>query len=59
MFNYNKFKIEATLEEEEVGCRRDHEANKEEYMDHPCMISSPLPLGGVIHNPPRVVEIFH
>jgi hypothetical protein len=30
MFNYNKFKIEATLEEEEIGCRRDHEANKEE-----------------------------
>jgi len=52
MFKYNKFKIETTLEEEEVGCRQDHGANKEEYMDHPCMISSPLPLGRVIYNPP-------
>jgi hypothetical protein len=29
-------------EEEESSCRRDRGANKEEHMDHPYVISSPL-----------------
>jgi hypothetical protein len=28
-------------------------------MDHPCVISSLLPLGEVLHNPQWVVHIFH
>jgi hypothetical protein len=41
----------ALEEEEEVGCCQDRGANKEEHMDHPCVISSPLPLGRVLHSP--------
>jgi hypothetical protein len=48
---YNKSKIEVELEEEEVGYCRDYGVNKEEHMDHLCVISSPLPLDGVFHIP--------
>jgi hypothetical protein len=52
MFKYNKSKTETTLEEEkEAGSHRDHRTNKEEHMDHPCVISSPSPLVGVVYNP--------
>jgi hypothetical protein len=51
MFKYNKSKIEAALEEEKAGRRRDRGANKKEHMDHPYMISSSLPLGRVLYNP--------
>jgi len=49
-FKYNKSKTDAVLAEE-VGRRWDCGANNEEHMDHPCVISSPLPLGEVLHNP--------
>jgi hypothetical protein len=38
-------------EEEEVGRHQDREANKKEHMDHLYVISSPLTLSGVLHNP--------
>ena len=61
MFKYNKTRIEATLEEEEEEASRPQEcgANKGMRMYHPFVISSSLPLGGVLHNPQRVVHIFH
>jgi hypothetical protein len=51
MFKYNKSKTETTLKEEEVGRCWDCGANKEQHMDHPCVISSSLPLDRVLHNP--------
>jgi len=54
----NKSKTKAALEEEEVGRYRDLGVNKEEHMDHPYVMSSPLPFGGVLHNPQWVIYIF-
>ena len=51
MFKYNKSKTKTTLEKEETGRHGDHRANKEEHMDYPCVISSPLSLGGVLPIP--------
>jgi hypothetical protein len=57
-FKYNKSKIKVTLEEEKTGRRQDRGANKEEHMNHPCVISSPLQLDGVFRNPHWVIYIF-
>jgi hypothetical protein len=37
-------------EEEKAGRCRDRRANKKEHMDHPYVISSPLPHGRVLHD---------
>ena len=49
MLKYNKSKIEAMLGEE-AGRRRDRGPNYRVHINHPSVTSSPLPIGGVLHN---------